>query len=79
MDFYCHQAKLAVELDGSQHFDPETAQYDKRRTQYLESQGVRVLRFTNLEVLEQFQSVCQTIDDAANGFSRGEAGERQRD
>ena len=74
VDFFCHQAKLAVELDGSQHYDPQAAEKDRQRTAYLASQGVRVLRFTNLEVLRQFAAVCQTIDDACkNRFPRGEA------
>ena len=40
VDFYCHQAKLVVELDGSQHCDPEAIEYDRKRTAYLESQGL---------------------------------------
>ena len=38
-DFYCHQAKLVVELDGSQHYSPEEIEYDQRRTTYLQMQG----------------------------------------
>ena len=61
-DFYCHQAKLVVELDGSQHCTPEKMEYDTSRTKYLESLGLRVLRFSNLDVLRLFHSVCETID-----------------
>ena len=61
-DFYCHRAKLVVELDGSQHYDPQAALKDHQRTEYLESQGLKVLRFTNLDVLHRFRSVCETID-----------------
>ena len=61
-DFYCHQAKLVVELDGSQHCTPEEMEYDTNRTKYLESLGLKVLRFSNLDVLRQFRSVCETID-----------------
>ena len=71
VDFYCHKAKLVVELDGSQHYEPTEAQKDRIRTAYLESLGLRVLRFTNLEVLQQFRSVCEAIDFAANTFPRG--------
>ena len=60
-DFYCHKAKLVVELDGSQHYSPEEAQYDKRRTAYLQTQGLKVLRFSNLDVLQQFEAVCTAI------------------
>ena len=61
-DFYCHQAKLVVELDGSGHYMPQGQAYDKNRTAYLESQGLMVLRFSNLDVLKRFAGVCEQID-----------------
>ena len=64
--FYCHQAKLVVELDGSQHCDPGTAEYDRKRTDYLRSQGLEVLRFSNLDVMRQFRRVCEAIDMEVN-------------
>ena len=67
VDFYCHQAKLVVELDGSQHCDPGTMEYDQKRTEYLCSQGLEVLRFSNLDVMHQFRSVCEAIDIAVKG------------
>ena len=63
VDFYCHRAKLVVELDGSQHYDTEGINRDAERTQYLESVGLMVLRFSNLDVLQCFQSVCEMIDN----------------
>ena len=65
VDFYCHGAKLAVELDGSQHYHPVDAEKDRIRTEYLESQGVDVLRFSNLDVLRRFEDVCAEIDRTA--------------
>ena len=65
-DFYCHQAKLVVELDGSQHCDPDEMEYDRKRTTYLHSQGLEVLRFSNLDVMRQFKSVCEAIDIAVS-------------
>ncbi|MBR5293415.1 MAG: endonuclease domain-containing protein [Oscillospiraceae bacterium] len=65
VDFYCHGAKLAVELDGSQHYDPAEAEKDRARTAYLESLGLRVLRFSNLDVLRRFEDVCAEIDRTA--------------
>ena len=62
VDFYCHQAKLVVELDGSQHYDPEEQKNDAERTHYLESQGLKVLRFSNLDVTRRFRGVCEAID-----------------
>ena len=61
-DFYCHKAKLVIELDGSGHYEPEKMQKDKVRTEYLESLGVMVLRITNLEVKRYFDAVCEKID-----------------
>ena len=64
VDFYCYQAKLVVEVDGSQHCTPEEMEYDQKRTEYLQSQGLTVIRLSNLDVIRQFQSVCQAIDMA---------------
>ena len=61
-DFYCHQAKLVVELDGSQHYEPEEEEKDRIRTAYLENMGLQVLRFSNLDVMRKFRSVCEVID-----------------
>ena len=63
VDFFCHQAKLVIELDGSQHCEAEAVQYDQSRTQYLEAQGLKVLRFSNLDILRQFSAVCEYIDE----------------
>ena len=67
VDFYCHQAKLVVELDGSQHCAPGNIVYDQDRTDYLRTQGLEVLRFSNLDVIQQFRSVCEEIDIAVKG------------
>ena len=62
VDFYCAAAKLAVELDGSQHCEPSELLYDERRTAYLNSLGIYVLRISNLDVLRNLRGVCQQID-----------------
>ena len=61
VDFYCHQAKLVIELDGSQHCTPEEMEYDNKRTAFLESRGLKVVRFSNLDVMRRFRNVCETI------------------
>ena len=63
-DFYCYKAKLVVELDGSQHCDPEKVKYDYRRTEYIQQQGYEVLRLSNLDVMKNFRAVCEAIDTA---------------
>ena len=62
MDFYYHKAKLVVELDGSQHCEPQGIKYDRARTAYLQTQGLDVFRVSNLDVIRQFQNVCDAID-----------------
>ena len=70
-DFYCYKARLIVELDGSQHCEPEAVEYDRKRTEYLQKQGFSVLRFSNLDVTTQFRAVCETIDTAVNNRMQG--------
>jgi very-short-patch-repair endonuclease len=65
VDFLCVEAALVVELDGGQHSDQ--ADYDARRTAYLEGLGLRVLRFWNFAVMENRDGVCLTILDACGG------------
>ena len=62
LDFYCAAAKLAIELDGSQHYETDGQQYDEKRDAWLESQGIQVLRFSNTDVLQNLAGVCQVID-----------------
>ena len=63
-DFYCAAQLLVIELDGDSHFTPEAEAYDRRRTDALEAHGVRIIRFTNLEVTQRFEAVCQRINEA---------------
>lgn len=62
VDFYCAKAKLVVELDGSQHYEPQNQYADQLRTEYLENFGVTVLRIANTEVTQNFRGVCEYID-----------------
>jgi len=62
LDFYCSAAKLAIELDGSQHYDPMQQACDAQRTAFLNSKGIHVLRFCNTDVLQNLNGVCQMID-----------------
>ena len=61
-DFYCHSAKLIVEIDGSQHFTVKGSAYDDERTKRLEQYGVTVIRFSNYDVNTNFDGVCLEID-----------------
>ncbi len=61
IDFYCATAKIAVELDGSQHFEQEGREKDKVRDEYLNSLGIMVLRFSNFDINNHFNDVCEEI------------------
>lgn len=62
VDFYFFQAKLIIELDGSQHYSQEGLASDKERTEILQSYGLQVLRFSNTDVDIHFAQVCSYID-----------------
>lgn len=66
VDFYCPEEKLVVELDGEVHFDEEAIKYDKKRTEYLESLGLTVIRFENNEVLKNTDYVLSKIKECFN-------------
>ena len=61
VDFYISQAKIVIELDGSQHYEPEHRQMDAARDEYLAALGLRVLRYSNTDVRERFSATCTDI------------------
>lgn len=67
-DFYCAEKQLVIELDGDSHFTAEGERYDRVRTAVLGLRSIRVLRFTNAEVMDQFEAVCARIDEALRAF-----------
>jgi len=69
VDFYCPKAKLVIELDGGQHYEPQQQEQDQERDKQLEKLGLKILRFTNKEVFEQFDSVMEVIWEACSPFN----------
>jgi len=63
VDFFCPGAKLVIELDGSHHLIGETIEYDRIRDDYLSSLGLRVLRFTNTDVLTNIEGVVERVEE----------------
>jgi very-short-patch-repair endonuclease len=61
LDFYCHQHKLAVELDGAIHNDKLVKRFDHERTLFLNTCGIKVIRFYNSEVLKNIELVLQKV------------------
>lgn len=62
VDFYCHRAKLVIEIDGSQHYEENGIAYDKERSAYLQSLGLKVVRYSNREITWNFKKVCEQLD-----------------
>ena len=62
LDFYCPEAKIAIELDGSQHYEPTGLEKDTQRTMFLAQYGITVIRIPNNEVMRNFRGVCEYID-----------------
>ena len=63
-DFYSAEAKLVIELDGSQHYETDEMEKDAERTSFLERYGLTVIRIPNNEVSRNFLGVCEHIDSA---------------
>ena len=68
-DFYCHRAKLVIEIDGSQHFSEEGKRTDQFRTEILEGYDLKVIRFTNTQIDKNFHGVCEYIDLVVKGLT----------
>ena len=66
VDFYISSAKLVVEIDGIQHSMEENQEYDRKRSEYLESLGITVLRYSNESVRKNFNLVCDDIWNKLN-------------
>lgn len=62
VDFYCHSAKIIIEVDGNQHYTDEAIKYDIERTNFLNACELKVIRFSNYDIDKNFPSVCQLID-----------------
>ena len=61
VDFYIAEAKIVIELDGSQHYNDNDRLKDAERDMYLSSLGITVLRYSNLDVMRNFEGVCEDI------------------
>ena len=60
-DFYCDKAKLIIEIDGGQHYEKENILKDRTRDEYFRKIGLRVVRFTNLDILKNIDNVVESV------------------
>ena len=66
VDFICKEAKIIIEIDGGQHNEPENIEYDKTRTEYLNTLGYKVIRFWNNEIYENIEGVVLRLKKEIN-------------
>ena len=76
-DFYSAKAKLIIELDGSQHYEEKGKQKDTERSEYLEKYGLKVIRIPNNQVNQNFNGVCEYIDNIVKQSLSDERGSVQ--
>ena len=69
-DFYCHKARLIIELDGAQHYTEKGLIRDERRTEVLAKYGLKIIRIPNGQIHENFRGVCEYIDAAVKASLR---------
>ena len=69
VDFYIATAKLVIELDGSQHYEEKGVENDTKRDAFLNGLGIKVLRYSDLDVNQRFESVCDDILNNLNTSS----------
>ncbi len=67
-DFYSPELKLVIEIDGDTHFTDEAIEYDRVRQEYIESPGIRVIRFTNDAVIKNTEGVCKVLENIIMQF-----------
>jgi very-short-patch-repair endonuclease len=73
VDFYAPSIRLVIEVDGSQHYEPDHISTDKARDTYLTANGLTVLRFSNLDVLKNPVGVTQAIHDVIDRELKGKS------
>jgi very-short-patch-repair endonuclease len=76
VDFYCHQSGMVIEVDGGVHDKRESE--DSTRTEWLEKCGLKVIRFTNDEVLNDMETIKSKISSVISSLPQGDGGEFQK-
>ena len=79
VDFYCHSARLIIELDGSQHYEEKGLLKDNIRTEIIEQRNLTVIRIPNNEVNRNFDGVCMYIDNAVKESPRQPTADTSRE
>jgi very-short-patch-repair endonuclease len=70
LDFYCRRLRLAIEVDGDSHFTPDAESYDQEREMFINSNEIKTIRFTNLDVTQNITAVIEFILEEIKTRSR---------
>ena len=73
-DFYCPEMRLVIEVDGDQHFLDEVIAYDGEREKFFSALNIKILRFTNMDILTNIENVMDRIQMSPSLFKEGERG-----
>jgi very-short-patch-repair endonuclease len=68
-DSYCHRAGLVIEVDGNNHYKPKKVEADRTRDEYMRGRGVTVLRFTNIDIIQNIAGVVERIEEKLTNLS----------
>ncbi|WP_030008022.1 endonuclease domain-containing protein [Picosynechococcus sp. NKBG042902] len=68
VDFYCPKLNLVIEVDGDSHYTPQGQKYDQERTEKLKGYGLKVIRFSNQAVLNNFTGVCEALNQTTTAI-----------
>ena len=71
-DFYCHEMKLVIELDGDSHLDPDQIKYDRKRDEYMRAKGLTIIRITDVQFIEQPGALFDQIDELVRKVRGGD-------
>jgi very-short-patch-repair endonuclease len=63
LDFYCPKLRLGIEIDGDSHFSADAVIYDRQREDFLKQQGIKIIRFTNRDVIDNIEGVVREIQN----------------
>ena len=61
VDFYCAEKRIVIELDGSQHYEEKGKSADEERDRFMRENGLTVVRYSNADVMQRFESVCEDL------------------
>lgn len=66
VDFFCPEERLAIEIDGDSHYEPNAVEYDRERDKFIESKNIKLIRLSNKEIIENIEGAVSNIVEATD-------------